>query len=236
MLSAIVVAAGSSQRMGFDKLGAALRGRPVLVWTLAAFQACEAVGEIVLLTRAGNEVELTALCAREGFTKVREVLPGGAARHLSVWNGLQALAAEARFVAVHDGARPLVTPALIERCLVVAETTGAACAAVPVTDTLKRADAAGRIVGGVDRTGLWAMQTPQIFSVPLLRRAYEAVLAADVAVTDEASALEHLGEPVALVDHEEWNLKITYPRDLALAAQLLELRAAGNVGPAGTGA
>ncbi len=224
MLSAIIVAAGSSQRMGFDKLRADLFGRPVLGWTIAAFESCAAVAEIVLLTRAGTEPEVEGLVARERFAKVRRILAGGAARHLSVWNGLQALEPATDFVAVHDGARPLATPALIERCLAVAEKTGAACAAVPVTDTLKRADAAGQIAGGVDRTGLWAMQTPQIFAVPLLRRAYEAVLAADVAVTDEASALEHLGEPVTLVDHGEWNLKITYPRDLALAEQLLKLR------------
>ena len=224
MLSAVIVAAGSSQRMGFDKLRAGLLGRPVLAWTLAAFEMCPSVGEIVLLTRAGSETEMAGLVAQGGFTKVRKILAGGAARHLSVWNGLQALDPLAEFVAVHDGARPLTTPALIEKCLTRARETGAACAAAPVTDTLKRADAAGRVVGSFDRTGLWAMETPQIFSVPLLRRAYRAVLDSDFTVTDEASAVEHLGEPVTLVAHEDWNGKITYPRDLELAQQILAVR------------
>lgn len=222
MLSAILVAAGSSQRMGFDKLRADLLGRPVLAWTIAAFQNCAAVGEIVLLTRGGTESELEQFVEHEGFDKVRKILAGGAARHLSVWNGLQALDAAAEFVAVHDGARPLTTPALIEQCLNRARETGAACAAAPVTDTLKRADAGGCVVGGVDRTQLWAMQTPQVFSVTLLQRAYEKILAAGSVVTDEASAVEALGEtPVALVANDDWNFKITFPRDLELAAHVL---------------
>ena len=224
MLSAIIVAAGSSQRMGFDKLRADLLGRPVLAWTVAAFEACQAVAEIVLLTHAGAESEIEDLIERERFAKVGKVLAGGAARHLSVWNGLQALDPAAEFVAVHDGARPLTTPTLIESCLARATATGAACAAAPVTDTIKRADPAGQVTASVDRTGLWAMQTPQIFSVSLLRRAYEAVLAAGAVVTDEASAVEQLGEPIALVANDDWNLKITYPRDLELAQQLLLLR------------
>ncbi len=224
MLSAILVAAGSSQRMGFDKLRADLLGRPVLAWTIAAFETCHAVSEIVLLTRAGTEPELGQLAKRERFAKAQKILAGGAARHLSVWNGLQALDPAAEFVAVHDGARPLTTPALIENCLTRAREIGAACAAAPVTDTLKRADAAGHVAGSVDRTGLWAMQTPQVFSVLLLRRAYEAVLAAGSVVTDEASAVEALGEPVALVANEDWNFKITFPRDLEHAAGVLRAR------------
>ena len=227
MLSAIIVAAGSSRRMGFDKLRADLLGRPVLAWTVAAFEACAAMADIVLLTRAGDEPELAQLVAREKFAKVRAIRAGGAARHLSVWNGLNALEPAAKFVAVHDGARPLTTPALIERCLARAREMGAACAAAPVSDTLKRADPRTQhIVGSVDREQLWGMQTPQVFALPLLRRAYESVLASGETVTDEASAVERLGEPVALVASDEPNFKITYPRDLELARLVLAARKA----------
>ena len=226
MLTAIIVAAGTSQRMGFDKLFADLGGRPVVAWSVAAFQACAAVEEIILVTRPEREQGFRALAQAEGWNKLRAILPGGAQRHLSVWNGLQTVAADAgeNHVAVHDGARPLVTPDTIARCLELAQRTGAACCASPVTDTLKRADTRGRIASGVDRTNLWAMQTPQTFSVPLLLRAYRAVMDAGETVTDETSALERIGQPVALLNSGDFNLKITYPQDLELARHLLAMR------------
>ncbi len=226
MLTAIIVAAGSSQRMGFDKLFADLGGRPVVAWSVAAFQACEAVGEIILVTRPEKEMGFRELAQADGWTKLRAILPGGAQRHLSVWNGLQNIASEAgdHYVAVHDGARPLVTPEVIARCLDLAQQAGAACCASPVTDTLKRADAQGRIASGVDRTNLWAMQTPQTSSLPLLVQAYRAVLDAGETVTDETSALERIGHPVALLNGGDFNLKITYPQDLELARHLLAMR------------
>ncbi len=225
MLTALIVAAGSSQRMGFDKLFADLAGKPVVAWSVAAFEACAAVDGIVLVTRPEKEPLFRALAQREGWTKLRAILPGGAQRHLSVWSGLQTLARAAdAYVAVHDGARPLITPDMIQRCLRLARETGAACCAAPVSDTLKRADASGRIVGGVDRENLWAMQTPQIFSLPLLVAAYRTIIEAGLTVTDETSALEHAGEPVSLLNSGDFNLKITYPPDLELARHLLELR------------
>ena len=225
MLTALIVAAGSSQRMGFDKLFADLAGKPVVAWSIAAFEACAAVDAIVLVTRPEKEVLFLELARREGWTKLRAILPGGTQRHLSVWNGLQTIAHTADdYVAVHDGARPLVTPDMIERCLLLARETGAACCAAPVSDTLKRADANGRIVGGVDREGLWAMQTPQTFSVPTLVAAYRRVIDAGLTVTDETSALEHADQPVSLLNSGDFNLKITYPQDLELARHLLKLR------------
>ena len=228
MLTAVIVAAGTSQRMGFDKLFADLAGRPVVAWSVAAFQACEAVDGIVLVTRPEKEAPFREMARQRGWTKLRAILPGGAQRHLSVWNGLQTVAAsapgEGHFVAVHDGARPLITPDLIARCLDLAREAGAACCAAPVSDTLKRADAQGRICGGVDRANLWAMQTPQTFNLSQLLRAYRAVLDAGEAVTDETSAMERIGQPVALLNSGDFNLKITYPQDLALARHLLALR------------
>ncbi len=225
MLTALIVAAGSSQRMGFDKLFADLAGKPVVAWSIAAFEACAAVDAIVLVTRPEKEPLFRELAQSEGWTKLRAILPGGAQRHFSVWNGLQTLANTADdYVAVHDGARPLVTPDMIERCLGLARETGAACCAAPVSDTLKRADAHGRIVGGVDRENLWAMQTPQIFSVSTLVTAYEHVMRDEITVTDETSALEHAGQPVFLCNSGDLNLKITYPQDLELARHMLALR------------
>ena len=226
MLSALIVAAGSSQRMGFDKLFADLAGRPVVAWSVAAFQACPDVDDILLVTRPEKAADFRSLAEREGWTKLRAILPGGAQRHESVWNGLQAIPADpARFVAVHDGARPLVTPDMISRCLALAREEGAACCAAPISDTLKRADANGHISGSVDRLNLWAMQTPQAFRHDLLLTAYRQVIDAGLLVTDETSALERMGKPVALLNSGDFNLKITYPQDLELARHLLALRA-----------
>ncbi len=232
MLSAIIVAAGSSQRMGFDKLFADLGGRPVLAWSVAAFQECAAVDDLVIVARPETERALRELAERWRWTKLRAIVPGGAQRHLSVWRGLQTVAGgradakaeEELFVAVQDGARPLVTPGMIERCLEAAKVGGAACCAAPVSDTLKRADAQGRITGSVDRANLWAMQTPQIFRLADLRRAYQEVVDAGLTVTDEASALERIQQPVTLVPTGDFNWKITYPEDLHLARHLLALR------------
>lgn len=225
MLTAVIVAAGSSRRMGFDKLFADLEGKPVVAHSVAAFEACGAVDEIVVVTREGGAPWFHDLARGEGWRKLRRVVPGGAERHLSVWNGLEASATgEGDFIAVHDGARPLVTPDMIERCLDRARAVGAACCAAPVSDTLKRADASGCVAGGVDRAGMWAMHTPQIFAAAALVRAYRAVLEAGSVVTDEASALEAIGLPVALVDSIDYNLKITYPADLRLAGTILRHR------------
>ena len=225
MLTALIVAAGSSQRMGFDKLFADLAGKPVVAWSVAAFEACAAVDQIVVVTRPEREPLFRTLALSEGWAKLRAILPGGAQRHLSVWNGLQTLAnTPDDYVAVHDGARPLVTPDMITRCLETARATGAACCAAPVSDTLKRADSNGRIVGSVDRQDLWAMQTPQTFSVPKLVAAYRQVIDAGLTVTDETSALEHADQPISLLNSGDFNLKITYPQDLELARHLLALR------------
>lgn len=221
--------------MGFDKLFADLTGLPVVARSIAAFQACADVASILVVTRPDRADEFRRLADAHGWTKLHGVLPGGAARHLSVWNGLQSIAGRAGtadgWVAVHDGARPLITPDLISRCFYLARQVGAACCAAPVSDTLKRAGTEGLITGSVDRANLWGMQTPQIFSFPVLHRAYEHLLAADLLVTDEASALEALGLPVALLDSGEYNLKITYPPDLRLAEFILAARK-GNLSSA----
>ncbi|MEI6561506.1 MAG: 2-C-methyl-D-erythritol 4-phosphate cytidylyltransferase [Verrucomicrobiota bacterium] len=222
---AILVAAGSSRRMGFDKLTADLAGKPVAAHSLLAFEACASVQRIVVVTREERAAEFTALCRKYGISKLASVVPGGAERHLSVWNGIQAAQCkDGDYLAVHDAARPLITPAAIEACYAKARHHGASACAAPVTDTLKRANADGVVTGSVERDHLWAMQTPQIFEAGLLQRAYRKIMHANEVVTDEVSAIHHLGIAVVLTRIDEPNFKITHPRDLDLARLVLESR------------
>ncbi len=226
MVSAIIVAAGSSRRMGFDKLFAKLAGKPVLWHSLKAFSDCKEVDEILIVTKEDGMDEVEALVAAEKLKKVTKVISGGEARHISVWNGLQAVNSHgSEFVAIHDGARPLTTPKLIKACLELAEIHGAACCASQIPDTVKRASVEQMITESVERTGLWAMQTPQIFSSGLILQAYAALMAKHEMVTDEVSAVQKLGKKIALLKNDEWNFKITFPHDLELAEHVLELRA-----------
>lgn len=221
MTTALIVAAGSSRRMGFNKLLAPLAGVPVLRRTLVAFQACAGIDAILVV--AGDEAAnaVRGWQAEGGLEKLQAILPGGAERHLSVWEGLRACAPGTELVAVHDGARPLIAPDQIERCLAAAREHGAAACARPLTETLKRADANGIITGSIEREGAWIMETPQVFRLDLLTRAYEAVLGEGRLVTDEVSALQQLGAPVHLVVNDGPNPKITFAADLALAEKML---------------
>lgn len=221
MVSAVIVAAGSSRRMGFDKLFAPLSGKPVVAHSVVAFERTAEIGEIVLVTRTEQMARLERLVASEGWTKVTKLVEGGAERHLSVWAGLQAVTGAAGFVAIHDGARPLTTPEMIRACLELARQTGAACVAAPIPDTVKRASEAGVVMGSVERAGLWAMQTPQIFSTPVILQAYASIISAGEMVTDEVSAVQRMGVNIALLRNDEWNFKLTVPRDLELAEHVL---------------
>ncbi|MEX2581050.1 MAG: 2-C-methyl-D-erythritol 4-phosphate cytidylyltransferase [Verrucomicrobiales bacterium] len=223
-ISAIIVAAGSSRRMGFDKLEADLRGETVLARSMMVLQACPEVDEIRVVTGAEKIASVRAIAARLGLSKFVEALEGGSERHLSVHAGLDRVGGGFGLVAVHDAARPLATPEAIGRCAAAASEFGAASLAHRVTDTLKRANAAGEVRETVSRDDLWAMETPQIFESGLLRRAYETLLAHDKTVTDEVSAVEAIGHPVKLVENTEPNLKITVPADLALAEAILAAR------------
>ena len=226
MVSAIIVAAGSSRRMGFDKLFAPLCGKPVVWHSLKAFSDTPEVDEIIVVAREDRVADFRELFQKHKLPKVGKVIAGGAERHLSVWKGLQAIESETtRFVSIHDGARPLTTPKLIRACLRMAEQHGAACCASPIPDTVKRACIEQMVQESVERTGLWAMQTPQVFSSGLILQAYAAVMAKHEMVTDEVSAVQTLGKKIALYKNEDWNFKITYPHDLDLAEHVLSLRA-----------
>lgn len=221
MFAAVIVAAGSSRRAGFDKLAAPLAGQPVLRRSVDAFVAAGASAVIVVCPEERwQETGLAAAAYPVPVTRV----DGGKERQDSVFAGLAALPAGLEFVAVHDGARPLITAEGIEKCLTAAQKTGAAACAHPVVDTLKRADAEGYATPEkISRNLLWGMETPQIFFIPLLREAYETVKAQGLTVTDEVSAVEVLGTPTALVQVGP-NLKITLPGDLELAEWIFNAR------------
>lgn len=214
--AAILVAAGSSRRMGFDKLSAPLGGVSVLRKTLDAFLAAESIAEIVIVC----PLERWQLIG-ENFSKPVRRVDGGENRQDSVAAGLAALSLDARWVAVHDGARPLVSADDIDRCVAVARETRAAALARRVTETLKRTDTVDFTVESVSRELLWFMETPQVFEIPLLMDAYAEVMARGWIVTDEVSALEVIGVGVKLVESSHPNFKITTPADLALAEALL---------------
>jgi 2-C-methyl-D-erythritol 4-phosphate cytidylyltransferase len=222
VLSAIIVAAGDSRRMGFDKLFAEIAGKPVIAHTLRAFERANSVDGIVVVAREDRHDEIKTIVRDENFKKVRSIVPGGKRRQDSVRAGLDHLESAARYVAVHDAARPLITAEQIERVFTQCQIHGAAVLAGPINDTLKRADADLLVTESVDRQELYAMQTPQMFERALIDDAYRAVYAENILVTDEVSALERLGRKITLVLNDDFNFKITYPRDLSLAEFVLK--------------
>ena len=221
MTSAIIVAAGSSRRMGFNKLLAPLCGEPVLRRSLGAFQKCAAIDEIIVVTSEALRMEVE-VWRMGGIDKITKIIAGGAERHLSVHAGLQALNPACNIVAVHDGARPLISVNQITRCIEAARTQSAVACARPMTETLKRCDGDGRITDSIDRANAWIMETPQVFKRELLVRAYDAVIRDSLLVTDEVSAVQHLGAPVFVVENTEPNPKITFPADILLAQRFVD--------------
>jgi 2-C-methyl-D-erythritol 4-phosphate cytidylyltransferase len=223
MLSAIIVAAGSSERMGFDKVFAPIAGKPMIAFTIDAFDRTPCVDEIILVGRSDSLSEFQKLLPAR--TKVSNIVPGGAERHDSVRAGLEKMNRSSEFVAVHDAARPMITPEKIERVFEACREHGAASLAEPITDTLKRADVDLTVNSSVDRTALYAMQTPQIFKRDLLESAYRNALERKISLTDEVSAVELVRHKVVLVPNHDFNFKITYPRDFLLAEFVLRQRA-----------
>jgi 2-C-methyl-D-erythritol 4-phosphate cytidylyltransferase len=228
MLSAIIVAGGSSQRMGFNKVFAVIAGEPVLAHSMRAFDRATSVSEIIVVAREERHDEIRKVIADAGLKKVRSIVRGGDRRQDSVRAGLSGMHRRATCVAVHDAARPLITPDQIELTFQQCRIHGAATLAQPVGDTLKRADANLLVVGSVDRRELYSMQTPQIFDRKLIEGAYDAVYKENISVTDEVSAVARLGHKIALVLNDDFNFKITYPRDLPIAEFVLRERAKGD--------
>lgn len=216
---AVIVAAGNASRMGgIDKVMAPLGGEPMILRTVRAFQESDVIREIVVVTREDLIEKITALCA--GFEKVRAVVKGGNDRTESVQAGLNTLSKGIQLVAVHDGARPLITDAVIDRTVRAAHTYGAAAPAIPVKDTIKIA-AGGLVKTTPDRSALRAVQTPQVFDFDLLRAALKKAKQTGAAITDDCSAVELLGMSVKLVEGDEHNIKVTTPMDLKIAEMLM---------------
>ena len=223
-VGAVIAAAGSSSRMGGrDKLAEPLDGIPEILRTLAAVEAVPEIREIVVVTREDRVEEYRRLLGQ--CSRLRAVVPGGSTRQESVRNGVRALSPDCTLAAIHDGARPLVTPEVFARCIEAARSCGAATAAVPVKDTIKLADEAGRVLDTPDRSALRAMQTPQAFRVELIRKAHEIARRDGFLGTDDAALLEHAGMPVYLCEGSRENLKLTTPTDLMLAGLILAARA-----------
>jgi len=211
--------------MGFNKLTALLLGKPVLRWTLEAFDACAEVQNIILVAGESVREALATWPLRSSLSKPLQIVAGGAERYLSVQEGLRQLPERCDVVAVHDGARPLIRPEQISRCIARAQEVGAVACARPVSETLKRVDLDGAIAESIDREGVWIMETPQVFERRLLCQAYERVVRESLAVTDEVSAVQHSGASVFTLSNPWPNPKITYPADLPFAETLLQTRA-----------
>lgn len=221
----IIVAAGKSERMGpgVDKAFLSMGMKPVLAYSLTAFENCPDIDGVVLVVRKDRLDTARGLVQIFGCSKVQRIIAGGQQRQDSVAGGLAAVPDEAVVVAVHDGARPCVTPALISETIKAARRYGSGVAALKVTDTIKEVQRGLLVHSTVDRSRLWAVQTPQAFRADILRKAFEHVKAKHKTVTDEASAVELLGEAVHLVPSVPANIKITTPDDLALASALLKI-------------
>lgn len=219
-VGAVIVAAGSASRMkGIDKVMAPLKGEPLIVHSVRAFQECDAISEIVIVTRSDLIGSISALTRQ--MDKVRAVVSGGSSRAESVNFGLNALSSQVELAAIHDGARPLVTAALIDRVARAANSYGGAIPVIPVKDTIKIVD--GAFVDTTPaRASLRGAQTPQIFDFDLLRAAMKKVEQENLEVTDDCSAVEALGFRVKTVEGEERNLKVTTPFDLKLAQLWME--------------
>ena len=217
---AIIVAGGSSERMqGKDKLMLEIGGVPALARSVMAFDICPLVDEIVVVAREDRIVPYANICKNFSLSKVTRVVKGGDTRFKSVMAGLEAIPGSEFVVAVHDAARPLVNPADIERTIRAARSYNAAALAVPVTDTLKRAEN-GMIFETVERDALYAVQTPQVFDAAMLKGAYKKALEDGLYATDDCALVERMGLRVFIVEGSRNNIKLTTPGDYALACAI----------------
>jgi 2-C-methyl-D-erythritol 4-phosphate cytidylyltransferase len=223
MISAIIVAAGKGTRMGpqVDKLFLELNGCPIVAHTWRRFEEAGCIDELLLVVREGMQAAFAALAEQYKFKKHFRLVAGGKERQDSVWNGLEALSPQAEIVAIQDAARPCTSPALIAATVAAAREIGAAVAAQAVTDTIKESHDGKLIERTLDRSRLWAVQTPQTFRVETIRRALSEVRQRGLLVTDDTAACELIGQPVQLVVSTQPNPKVTRPEDLACVEAVL---------------
>jgi 2-C-methyl-D-erythritol 4-phosphate cytidylyltransferase len=224
MTSAVIVAAGRGTRMGpgIDKIFLEVAGAPVIAHTWRRFDQSPAIDAVVLVVRDGMQEAFHELARSLALTKPYQLAVGGAERQDSVWNGLQAVDPATTLVAIQDGARPCTAAAVIESCIATAARMGAAVAAQRAVDTIKESDGRTQIARHLDRSRLWAVQTPQCFQLSVIRRALLAVKEAGLQVTDDTAACESIGQPVELVESPLPNPKVTAPSDLPIVELMLK--------------
>ena len=224
-VTAVIVSAGKSERMGMEisKQFIPLCDIPVIARSISAFQASGMVSKIVIVTRQEDIMEVADIVHEFGFDKVARIVKGGQTRQQSAAAGLKA-ADDCEYIAVHDGARPLITPQCIDRVIQTAIETHAAAAAVKLKDTLKKADENGNISATVDRSSLWLVQTPQAFETGLYRDALEKAEESGEDYTDDCQLIEMAGSPVRLVVGEYTNIKLRTKEDILIAESIVRAR------------
>ena len=222
--SAVIVAAGSSQRMGSDKLLHNLGIMPVLARTLLAFQDCDLVDEIVVVTRMEKIMEVAGLCKKYRIEKASKVISGGATRMESALAGVSEVKSRAKLIAIHDGARPLVSVELIERTIRAAAQYKAAVPAVKSVDSLKLVDDKDTVTGSVDREQVLRVQTPQVFDADIIKGALTKAVEKHLPLTDDCSAMDMMGVKTHTVEGDAGNIKLTEPMDMVLAEAILKSR------------
>jgi 2-C-methyl-D-erythritol 4-phosphate cytidylyltransferase len=224
---AIILAAGKGTRMNreINKVYLPLGDRPVIAHTLEAFYRAESIHRIVLVTATGEEEYIKKnILDFYPVQKPVTLVPGGSERQYSVYNGLKALPEDAEIVAIHDGARPLVTPQVIQKCVESALKWGAGVAGMPVKDTIKEADPDGRVRKTLRRESLWQVQTPQTFRYTLIMEAHRKALEDNYIATDDSALVEYLGRQVYMIPGGYDNIKITTPEDIDIAWRILKSR------------
>lgn len=221
--SAVIVAAGSGTRMGEDKLMLELGGATVIERTLLALERCECVDELVVVTQSAKIPAIARLARERGVSKLKCVVEGGADRTQSAYLGVHECSERAELIAIHDGARPLVTPELVERAVQAAAERGAAAPAIHVKDTVRQARG-GRVLRTLERDELYLMQTPQVFRAELIRQALGEAARLGVSLTDDCAAVMLLDAEVFLIEGSEENLKLTTPADVFAASAIIDAR------------
>lgn len=222
--SAVIVAAGNSQRMGKDKILMNIKDKPVIAYTLEAFQKSEYIDEIVVVTKLDNIALIADVCHEYGITKISKVVCGGKSRAESSLAGILSVSDKATHIAVHDGARPFVTGAVIERCMIASKSSAAVTPAISAIDTVRILNKKGTVISTPDRNLVALIQTPQVFEIDVIRNALTKAVEKKLPITDDCSAVEAMGVKVTVVSGDSDNIKLTTARDIYIAERIIEER------------
>jgi 2-C-methyl-D-erythritol 4-phosphate cytidylyltransferase len=226
MVTVIIAAAGQGKRMarGTNKVFISLNNRPLITHTLDVFEACPDIDDIIVVVGKEDIQQMRSIIDTYRYRKIKDVVQGGTERQHSIANALKKIPADAQLVLIHDGARPLITEEVIHRVLLASQKTGAAIVAVPVKDTIKTVNIEGFVVETLDRTTLWAVQTPQAFNRDIIEQAYRLAEEEGFIATDDAGLVERTGIKIGLIMGDYNNLKVTTPEDLIVAEAIIRGR------------